>query len=68
MNKEWNKLEGSIGISIYIPKKYKVDFDKVNNFNDLKNIVEVFFEGLNVTIDETSKNIDDIREYLIEVK
>lgn len=68
MDKKWDRLEGVIGLSINIPKKYKVDFEKVNDFDDLKNIVEVFFEGLNITIDETSKHIEDIKKYLVEVK
>ena len=68
MDKKWDRLEGVIGLSINIPKKYKVDFEKVNDFDDLKNIVEVFFEGLNLTIDETSKHIEDIKKYLVEVK
>lgn len=68
MDKKWDRLEGVIGLSINIPKKYKVDFEKVNDFDDLKNIVEVFFEGLNITIDETSKYIEDIKKYLVEVK
>ena len=68
MDKKWDRLEGVIGLSINIPKKYKVDFEKVNDFDDLKNIVEVFFEGLNITVDETSKHIEDIKKYLVEVK
>lgn len=68
MDKKWDRLEGVISLSINIPKKYKVDFEKVNDFDDLKNIVEVFFEGLNITIDETSKHIEDIKKYLVEVK
>ncbi len=43
MDKKWDRLEGVIGLSINIPKKYKVDF-------------------------ETSKHIEDIKKYLVEVK
>lgn len=68
MDKKWDRLEGVLSLSINIPKKYKVDFEKVNDFDDLKNIVEVLFEGLNITIDETSKHIEDIKKYLVEVK
>ena len=68
MDKKWDRLEGVISLSINLPKKYKVDFEKVNDFDDLKNIVEVLFEGLNITIDETSKHIEDIKKYVVEVK
>ncbi len=27
MDKKWDRLEGVIGLSINIPKKYKVDFE-----------------------------------------
>ena len=68
MDKKWDRLEGVISLSINLPKKYKVDFEKVNDFDDLKNIVEVLFEGSHVTIDETSKHIEDIKKYVVEVK
>lgn len=68
MDKKLNKLEGVIGLSINIHKKYAVDFDKVKDFNDLKNIVQILFIGLPITISEDCRFIDEIREYLIEVK
>ncbi|MDY3960190.1 hypothetical protein [Romboutsia timonensis] len=68
MDKKWDRLEGVVGVGIKIPKKYKVDFEKVNSFDDLKNIIEIFFEGLNVTIDEDSNSFEHIKDYLIEVK
>lgn len=44
MDKKWDRLEGVTSLSFNIPKKYKVDFEKVNDFDDLKNIVEVFLK------------------------
>ena len=68
MRNKLNNPKDAIEFSINIPKRYKVNFEKVNNFNDLKNIIEVFFKGLDITINENSKHIEYIREYLIEIK
>lgn len=52
---------------IRMPKKYAVDFDKVNSFEDLKNIVQILFARLPITINEDCGFIDEIRKYLIEL-
>ena len=48
-------------------KSYAVDFDKVNNFEDLKNIVQILFAGLRIRINEDCGFVDEIKEYLIEM-
>ena len=54
--------------TIKISKQYVVDFDKVRDFNDLKNIVQVLFVGLPIIINDNCSFIDDIKEYLVEVE
>lgn len=49
-------------------KKYSVDFDKVKDFNDLKNIVQILFSGLPIIINENFGFIDEIIDYLVEIK
>ena len=54
-------------LTLSIPKMYSVDFNKVNSFEDLKNVVQILFTGLPITISEDCGFIDEIREYLIEL-
>ena len=62
-----NLKENYLTLSISIPKMYSVDFNKVNSFADLKNVVQILFAGLPITISEDCGFIDEIREYLIEL-
>ena len=62
-NVEYNRKVATIGI----PKSYAVDFDKVNNFEDLKNVVQILFAGLQIKINEDCRFVDEIKEYLIEM-
>ena len=55
-------------ITIRIPKRYIVDFDKVKDFNDLKNVVQILFAGLPVVISGNCNFVDDVKEYLVEVE
>lgn len=55
-------------ITIRIPKQYIVDFDKVKNFNDLKNVVQILFAGLPIRINDNCSFINEIKEYLVEVE
>lgn len=48
-------------------KQYMVDFDKVENFADLKNIVQIIFVGFPIRINEGFEYFEDIKEYLVEV-
>lgn len=57
----------NIFFTISVPKTYAVDFNKVKDLNDLKNILQILFVGLPITINENCKFIDDIKEYLVEV-
>lgn len=50
------------------PKRYAVDFNKVNNFDDLKNVVQILFTGLPITIGEDYDFINEIIEYLVETE
>ena len=54
-------------LTLSIPKMYSVDFNKVNSFEDLKNVVLILFTGLPITISEDCGFIDEIREYLVEI-
>ena len=54
-------------LTLSIPKMYGVDFNKVNSFEDLKNVVQILFTGLPITIREDCGFIDETREYLIEL-
>lgn len=54
-------------IEIKTPKKYCVDFDKIKTLDDLKNVVQILFAGLPITINEDCGFIDEIKEYLVEV-
>lgn len=51
-----------------IPKRYVVDFDKVKDFHDLKNVVQILFSGLPVVVNENCEFIGEIREFLVEIK
>ncbi len=51
-----------------MPKRYIVDFDKVKDFDDLKNIMQILFVGFPIIISEDCYFIDDIKEYLVEYK
>lgn len=53
--------------AIRIPKNYAVDFDKVNSFEDLKNVIQILFVGLQIKISEDCEFVDGIREYLVEI-
>lgn len=53
--------------AIRIPKNYAVDFDKVNSFEDLKNVIQILFVGLQIKISEDCELVDEIREYLVEI-
>lgn len=53
--------------AIRIPKNYAVDFDKVNSFEDLKNVIQILFVGLQIKISEDCEIVDEIREYLVEI-
>lgn len=53
--------------AIRIPKNYAVDFDKVNSLEDLKNVIQILFVGLQIKISEDCEFVDEIREYLIEI-
>ena len=53
--------------AIRIPKNYAVDFDKVNSFEDLKNVIQILFVGLQIKISEDCEFVDEIRESLIEI-
>lgn len=55
-------------IGIKEQKEYIVDFDKVKDFNDLKNIVQTLVVGLHITIRDDCSFIDEIKEYLVEIK
>lgn len=55
-------------ITIKQPKKYSVDFDKIKDSNDLKNVVQFLFAGLPITITEECRFIDEIKEYLVEIE
>lgn len=55
-------------LTISTQKKYCVDFNKVEDFNDLKNVVQILFAGLPVVINEDCGFLDEIKEYLIEIK
>lgn len=50
-----------------IPKKYKVDFDKVESIFDLQVLMEVLFEGLNIVIQEDSAYYKHLKGYLKEL-
>lgn len=54
-------------LTLSIPKMYSVDFNKVNSFEDLKNVVQILFTGLPITISEDCEFVDEIREYLVEI-
>ena len=54
-------------LTLSILKMYSVDFNKVNSFEDLKNVVQILFTGLPITISEDCGFIDEIREYLVEI-
>ena len=49
------------------PKSYAVDFDKVDNFEDLKKVVQILFAGLRIRINEDCGFTDEVKEYLIEM-
>lgn len=53
--------------AIRIPKNYAVDFDRVNSFEDLKNVIQILFVGLQIKISEDCELVDEIREYLVEI-
>lgn len=53
--------------AIRIPKNYAVDFDKVNSFEELKNVIQILFVGLQIKISEDCEIVDEIREYLVEI-
>ena len=53
--------------AIRIQKNYAVDFDKVNSFEDLKNVIQILFVGLQIKISEDCELVDEIREYLVEI-
>lgn len=63
--KERQSNESKIKIQPY--KKYAVDFDKVKDFYDLKQVVQILFAGFPITISEDCGFIDEIKEYLVEV-
>lgn len=48
--------------TIEMPKQYVVDFDKVKDFNDLKNVMQILFTGLPIIIGENCSFVDDIKE------
>ena len=52
---------------IRIPKNYAFDFDKVNSLEDLKNVIQILFAGLQIKISEDCEFVDEIREYLVEI-
>lgn len=56
-----------IELNISNKKKYCIDFDKIKDFNDLKNVVQILFTGLPIVIYEDCGFIEEIREYLVEV-
>lgn len=53
--------------AIRTPKNYAVDFDKVNSLEDLKNVIQILFVGLQIKISEDCELVDEIREYLVEI-
>lgn len=55
-------------LTISTQKKYCVDFNKVEDFNDLKNVVQILFAGLPIVINDDCGFLDEIKEYLIEIQ
>lgn len=51
-----------------IPKRYEVDFDKINSIADVLVLVEVLFKGLNIAIQEDSEYFEHLKYCLKEVE
>ena len=49
---------------INIPKRYKVDFDKVETLEDMKLILETIIFGFNVDISENYDKFDKVKKLL----
>lgn len=49
-------------------KTYKIDFDKVKSFDDLKLILESVHLGFNINFIENYDKFDDLKKLLIEVE
>lgn len=54
------------GISGYVPKAYKLDWDKVKSFEDFKKVVVLM--GVNVYTTDTEQLEEDLNKYFIKVE
>lgn len=48
------------------PKRYVIDFDKVSCFEELKMLVRVLYESLNVVVQDDSIYYEQLKGYLKE--
>lgn len=62
------KQLNELTIKVQPCKKYAIDFDKVKDFNDLKQVVQILFAEFPITISEDCGFIDEIKEYLVEIE
>lgn len=51
-------------LKISAPKRYRVDFDKVNTLEDMKLILETIVFGFNVNISENYDKFDKVEKLL----
>lgn len=62
-----NKKDVDFNI-INVPKRYEVDFEKVDSIYMLGILIEVLFKELNVSIQENSKSYELLKDVLKEIK